>query len=103
MYSSLVGKIIETEDKWDTAGFHKKNNVYTFLNPVSYLDALNHKELFNQFEGIFADGSILVTAIKLIYGKTVKRWSFDMTSMARVLLEYAQKNRKSWSDMVVFI
>lgn len=95
MYSSLVGKIIETEDKWDTAGFHKKNNVYTFLNPVSYLDALNHKELFNQFEGIFADGSILVTAIKLIYGKTVKRWSFDMTSMARVLLEYAQKNRKS--------
>ena len=95
MYSSLVGKIIETEDKWDKAGFNKKNNVYTFLNPVSYLDALNHKELFNQFEGIFADGSILVTAIKLIYGKTVKRWSFDMTSMARVLLEYAQKNKKS--------
>ena len=69
--------------------------VYTFLNPVSYLDALKHKKLFEQFDGLFADGSLLVAAIRMMYGKKVTRRSCDMTSVAADLLEYAQKTGKT--------
>ena len=95
MCSPLVDKIIETDKKWEVERLRRENSVYTFLNPVSYLDALNHKDLFDQFDGIFADGSILVASIKILYGRVVKRWSFDMTSVAPLLFEYAQKNQKS--------
>ena len=75
--------------------YNKTNNIYTFLNPVSYLTALDNKDLFNQFDGIFADGSLLVAAIKLLYGKKITRRSFDMTSLAPQLFEYAEKNGKT--------
>lgn len=29
-----------------------KGRIYTYLNPVSYLTALDHKELFGQMDGI---------------------------------------------------
>lgn len=69
--------------------------VYTFLNPVSYLDAINYKKLFEKFDGIFADGSILVGAILYLYGKKVKRYSFDMTSVAPILFNYAVDKGKT--------
>lgn len=73
----------------------EKNRIYTFLNPVSYLTALDNKEMFNQFDGIFADGSILVSAIKLLYGTKVTRRSFDMTSLAPELFQYAENKEKT--------
>jgi N-acetylglucosaminyldiphosphoundecaprenol N-acetyl-beta-D-mannosaminyltransferase len=73
----------------------RKGCIYTFLNPVSYLDALNNKDLFTQYDGIFADGSLLVAAIRLIYGKKVNRRSFDMTSLAPRLFEHVIKSGKS--------
>lgn len=95
MFSPLVKKILGTEELTLHEVFTEKSKVYTFLNPVSYLSALDNKDLFGRFDGIFADGSILVAAIKLVYGKTVTRRSFDMTSLAPELLEYAEKNGKS--------
>ena len=65
------------------------------MNPVSYLIAIDNKVLFNQFDGIFADGSLLVAAIKLLYGEKVTRRSFDMTSLAPQLLQYAEDNKKT--------
>lgn len=82
MFSILVKKIIITDGNSFNDLLEDKGKVYTFLNPVSYLTALENKELFASFDGIFADGSILVAAIRLLYGITVKRRSFDMTSMA---------------------
>ena len=35
--------------------------------------ALDRKDLFGQFDNYFADGSILVAAIRLLYGITVKK------------------------------
>ena len=90
----IIKKIIETEKIAD-AVFLKKGQIFSFINPVSYLDAVKNKDLFEQFDGIFADGSLLVTAIKVVYGKSVTRRSFDMTSVAPELLEYAHKNNKS--------
>lgn len=95
MKSILVRKIVFTEQITLTDILSKKEEIYTFLNPVSYLTALDNKELFARFDGIFADGSILVAAIKLVYGKDVTRRSFDMTSLAPELLSYAEANNRS--------
>ena len=54
MKSKLVIKIIQTETETGASLLEKKGMVYSFLNPVSYLDALKHKELFGQMDGLFA-------------------------------------------------
>lgn len=95
MKSILVSKVFETEDLSYQQIFSKSDTIYTFLNPVSYLSALDNKDLFSQFDGIFADGSILVSAINMVYGKKITRRSFDMTSMAPMLFDYAENNGKS--------
>lgn len=94
MYSILVQKIVLTESFPIKDIFTRKGKIYTFLNPVSYLSALENKDLFSRFDGIFADGSILVSAIKVVYGKSVTRRSFDMTSLAPQLFRFAQENGK---------
>ena len=81
MKSKLVITIIQTERETGASLLEKKGMFYSFLNPVSYLDALKHKELFGQMDGLFADGSLLVAAIKLCYGTKVTRRSLDMTSI----------------------
>ena len=93
--SILVSKILSTESSSVNQIFENKGKVYTYLNPVSYLTALDNKELFSQMDGIFADGGLLVKAIKLMYGKQVTRRSFDMTSMAPELFAYAAEHGKS--------
>lgn len=95
MFPTLIKKILSTNKLSlnDIAGC--KGSIYTFLNPVSYLTALDNKNLFNQFDGIFADGSLLVAAIKLLYRKKVTRRSFDMTSLAPQLFQYAEINKKT--------
>ena len=90
----IVDKIIKTESSANSV-FEDKGRIYTFLNPVSYLDALGHKDVYNALDGIFADGALLVAAIRLCYGIKVGRFSFDMTSLAPKLLEYACKENKS--------
>lgn len=93
--SPHILKIITTNQKNVDNILKEENHVYTFLNPVSYLIALDNKELFKQFDGIFADGSLLVAAIKLLYGTKVTRRSFDMTSLAPQLFQYAENNGKT--------
>lgn len=93
--SILIDRILSAETLAVEDIFSKTGKVYTFLNPVSYLTALDNKELFAQMDGIFADGGLLVKAIKQVYGKTVTRRSFDMTSLAPLLFEYAERNCKT--------
>ncbi len=95
MKSLLVNKILSTEKYSVNQIFESKGKVYTFLNPVSYLTALDNKELFGQMDGIFADGGLLVEAIKMLYAKVVTRRSFDMTSMAPELFAYAVEHDKT--------
>ena len=95
MLSPIVKKILSTEELTLREVLIENRKVYTFLNPVSYLSALDNKELFAHFDGIFANSSILVSAIKLVYGNTVTRRSFDMTSLAPELLSYAETHNKS--------
>ena len=57
------------------------NNLYTFLNPYSYLLARNEKELFSHFN-IYIDGIALVKILHWIGYSHIERKSFDMTSLA---------------------
>ncbi len=95
MISILIEKIVATNSSTLDEIAEAKSRIYTFLNPVSYLDALDNKDLFGRFDGIFADGSLLVAAIKMLYGKSVTRRSFDMTSLAPELFEYAEREGRS--------
>lgn len=95
MQDKLVSCLIRSDERFLRFNSLQKGSIYTFLNPVSYLDAIKHKELFTQYDGIFADGGLLVKAVKFFYGKTIQRRSFDMTSLAPVLFDYAQDNGKS--------
>lgn len=93
--SELVEKIVLMELFSVDQLFGQEGRIYTYLNPVSYLDALNYPELFKSFDGIFADGGLLVKAIKVVYSKRIHRWSFDMGSMAPIVFEHAQQTGKS--------
>lgn len=95
MYPILVSKILLTEKENLDSVLSTKGRIYSFLNPVSYIDAQQYLNLFEQFDGIWADGSLLVLAIKLRYGKSVTRRSYDMTSIAPIMLDYAEKNGKT--------
>lgn len=92
--SLIISKILSTDKTSLEELLHKGKGCYTFLNPVSYLDALNHPQLFMGFDGIFADGGLLVKAIRLLYHQHIKRWSFDMGSMAPIVFDFAMKHKK---------
>lgn len=94
-HPSIISKIVSTNQIPFHELFESKGKIYTFLNPVSYLEAMKHQDLFDAFDGLFADGSVLIAAIRCLYGKTVTRRSFDMTSLASVLFEYAEKREKT--------
>ncbi len=87
--------IFSTKERSSSSFFVEKDCIYTFLNPVSYLDARKNEQLFGKFDGIFVDGSILIKAIKTLYEKKIKRRSFDMTSVAPTLFNYSIENNKS--------
>lgn len=95
MPSVLVDKIKETDTLELQEVLSVPKRIYTFLNPVSYLTALDHRNVFSRFDGIFADGSILVSAVRMCYGKQVTRRSFDMTSLAPELFSFAEKHKKT--------
>lgn len=73
----------------------KKNAIYTFLNPVSYLECRKNKNLFLKFDNIFIDGFILKLAIKLFYREDIPRLSFDMTSLAPYIFNHIHQNKLS--------
>ncbi len=64
MTSHLLRKIIESDHLTMEELFIRENKIYTFLNPVSYLNAIKNERLFERFDGILVDGSILTVAIR---------------------------------------
>lgn len=67
--------------------------INTFLNPYSYFLARSKLDLFKDFN-LFVDGALLVMLLRFI-GVRVIRNSFDMTSLAPIILDNAQCNKKS--------
>ena len=90
----LIKKIIETDPNSPKI-FEDKGKIYTFLNPVSYLEAIQNQDLYFNFDGIFIDGRFLAIAISILYHKRIKRCSFDMTSLAPKMFAYAIDHNKT--------
>ena len=84
--SQLVKKIIDTEKYLTNDILFKKGYVFSYVNPVSYLDALKHKELFLSMDGLFVDGSLMAAAVHICYGKKITRRSPDMVGFFQKFL-----------------
>ena len=67
-----IKKIIKTS----RIDIFKKGGIYTFLNPVSYLQ-LRKTNLLDGFTGVFCDGGVLVKFINFFYREKLERFSFD--------------------------
>lgn len=91
----LVKKIIQTNKLSVEQIFAEKGKVYSFLNPVSYIHVRKYRDKYQNVDGLFADGSLLVLFILLFYRTCVTRYSFDMTSLAKMFFEHASANGKS--------
>ncbi len=75
--------------------FEKRDRIYTFLNPYSYLLARKNKPVYRFFDGIFADGILLSSFISLLLGKKILRRSMDMTSIAVPLFNHCVEKSKT--------
>ena len=91
----MITKMIASGSDRPDILYSQSPALYTFLNPVSYLKARNNNSLFLRFDGILADGQLLVLAVGLLYGKRIRRRSFDMTSLADGLFRHARDNGKT--------
>lgn len=74
------------------------SKTFTFVNHYSYLKLRKNPDILNSFDSINIDGILLCQALKLI-GINKTRSSFDMTSLAPLVFESAQKN----ADDIYFI
>ena len=93
--SQLVNKIIIIEEYDIGEILSMRGKVFSYVNPVSYLDALKHKNLYSSMDGLFVDGSLMVAAVHLCYGKHITRRSPDMVGYFPQLFEYVDSQKKS--------
>lgn len=95
MKSILVKKIIETEMSDIHSILLERGKMYSYVNPVSYLDALKHKDVYGTMDGLFVDGSLMTAAIHICYGKHITRRSPDMVGFLPEVFEYVNNQNKS--------
>jgi len=76
-------------------GLNKNMNLITFLNSYSYLKLRKETDLLNKFDHIFIDGIIMVMLLSIFRISRCKRVSFDMTSLAPLVFDFAQKKKKT--------
>lgn len=93
--SQLVKKVIETENYSIEDVLSMRKAIFSYVNPVSYLDALDNKELMSSMDGLFVDGSLMTVAVHVFYGKRITRRSPDMVGFFPQLFEYVNTNKKS--------
>lgn len=73
----------------------KRGEICTFLNPYSYVKARKKSDLFNQFDNLQIDGILLVKMLRFFGILNISRQSFDMTSLATRVFDFATTNNKS--------
>lgn len=67
---------------------------YTFLSPHTYNYARKNSALYSCFDTIYLDGMFLTALVNLFIKKKIRRFSFDMTSIANDYFEYIGNNNK---------
>jgi exopolysaccharide biosynthesis WecB/TagA/CpsF family protein len=66
--------------------------LHTFINPYSYFVLRNHQGLIDSIDRVLVDGQLLVSVFRFLGVATLKRKSFDMTSLALDIFSLAVKN-----------
>lgn len=74
--------------------FNEITGLSTFLNPYSYLFLRKNLCLFERFDRIYIDGILLLFLLRVI-GVNVRRASFDMTSLAPVVIKDCIERNKT--------
>lgn len=67
----------------------------TFVNPYSYYMIFDNDSLSHKFDFIFADGALLVMLHNFFSKRKIDRLSFDFSSMAGSLFDFANNNNLS--------
>lgn len=93
--SPLIKQIVATENLNVNDILQMKGKVFSYVNPVSYLDALDNKNLFSSMDGLFVDGSLMAAAVHFCYGTHITRRSPDMVGFLPQLFDYAESHHKS--------
>jgi len=91
----IKNKITSNINVDEIIGLNKNMNLITFLNSYSYLKLRKEKGLLNKFDHIFIDGIVMVILLNIFRISRCKRVSFDMTSLAPLVFDYAQKKKKT--------
>lgn len=82
---------------WDLAfskvqDFTIKRGVNSFINPFSLLKLGETENLVEGIDFLYVDGIALVKFIKMFFGKTVGRYSFDDSSIAPDVFKFVHAN-----------
>jgi len=70
----------------------REMRLITFLNPFSYNVFIKYPELIDKYDSFYADGALLVKLHNLFNTHKINRVSFDFSSIAKDVLEYANNN-----------
>lgn len=97
----LIKKIAVSASNYPDVTFSNKRQVYTCINPYSYHIVRKNKQLYDNMDGLFVDGMFLCLLIKIFWGKTIPRLSFDMVGIAKDL--FVAFNSKDKNESIYFI
>lgn len=68
------------------------SKIITFVNPFSYEQLRNEKKLINNLDYFFSDGALLCFFNNVFKKRKITRASFDYSSIANDVLQFASKN-----------
>lgn len=90
----ITQKLLKQPEKLDERNLNQAGHLFTFLNPVSYLQARTNFISYQNYDFLLSDGWLFVAALKSI-GIETSRYSFDMTSLAPIVFNKAIEQNKS--------
>lgn len=73
--------------------FELKKGIHSFVNPYSMLLLKNNETIVNNIDFWHVDGISLVNKMNSFLVKPIRRFSFDDTSLAPIVFEFAKKNQ----------
>ena len=95
-YQSISSKVDMPVDKiigLPNSAIFKREGIYTFLNPYSYLHARKNIELYRQFDGVYADGQWLVYFLRLFnIKKTITIFVMVFSLLGLILFNLTRSN-----------
>ncbi len=89
--TGFVQNICDSAANYPEDVMSSKRKIYTCVNPYSYLIARKNLDLYEKLDGIFVDGITMCLWIRFLHGARIPRLSFDMTGMAKDLVERVSK------------